>query len=217
MVEMIRVLAALSFVLAASDSRALVVDQDWQTPGDAKLLLDTDTGLRWLDLSMTANMSHDMVAANLQPGGVYEGFRLATQAEVLTLWSDVGIFNTERDWVTNQYGAVRNLVNRLGPTVMLEVGLFPLATHTIGMVEGGSPLTANARWAMELTYAPDGLSTRTSANHYTWFTDAADEHYSTYLVAVPEASVFPMMLAGLSLVGFVVHLRTSAAGRSRTG
>lgn len=66
---------------------------------------------------------------------------------------------------------------------MEEGGLFPLATHTLGMVEGGLSLPTNQRWTMELTFAPDGLSTRTSISHYLWDAGAKDMHYSTYLVA----------------------------------
>jgi len=159
-----------------------VIDQDWQTSGDANVLFDTATNMRWLDLSVTADISHDTVVANLGVGGLFEGWRLATQDEVLGLWSQAGITNTMRVWVTYQFAEVNDLVSRLGPTVMFEQGLFNIATHTIGMVEGGPALTSTERWAMELTYAPDGLSTRTSASHYTWDVATADPHYSTYLV-----------------------------------
>ena len=36
---------------------AALIDADWQTPGDAKLLLDTSTGMQWLDRSVTVNRS----------------------------------------------------------------------------------------------------------------------------------------------------------------
>ncbi|MBI5461690.1 MAG: hypothetical protein HY941_05840, partial [Gammaproteobacteria bacterium] len=174
----------VTFVLFlwGSLAHAVVVDQDWRTPGDANVLYDTEAGMRWLDLSVTANLSHDRVVVNLGPGGRFEGFRLATQSEVLTLWANAGITNTERAWVTYQYPAVNDLVTRLGPTVMVEGGLVPVATHTIGMAEGGPPLPANQRWAMEITYAPDGVSTRTSSSYYIWDVSVADMHYSTYLV-----------------------------------
>lgn len=172
-------LAALMFSQAAASA---IIDQDWQTPGDANILFDTSTNMQWLDLSVTADMSHDAVVANLSYGGIFEGWRLATQNEVLDLWTHAGIINTERNWVTYQYAVVYDLVTRLGPTVMVEPGLFPVATHTIGMVEGGPALPSTERWAMELTYAPDDLSTRTSASHYTWDIGTAEPHYSTYLV-----------------------------------
>lgn len=198
-----KTLLAFALLVWGMHAHATIINQDWQTVGDANLLYDTDTGLRWLDLSMTAEVSHDAVVANLGPGGVYEGFRLATQSEVLTLWANAGITNTERTWVTYQYTPVRDLVQRLGPTVMVEEGMFPFATHTIGMAEGGPALPENLRWAMELTYAPDGLNTRTSANHYTWDVSVADMHYSTYLVqAVPlPGALWLFVSGGVALAG----------------
>lgn len=177
---------------------AAVVDIDWQAPGDAKLMLDTDTGMQWLDLSVTANQTFNGVVAKLAPGQTYAGFRVATQVEVLTLWSHAGITNYEREWTIGQYPAVSDMVQKLGPTTMIEPGLFTVATHTIGMVDGGPALDGSRRWATELTYAPDGVSTRTSVNYYTWDVATADMHYSTWLVRpVPLPGTFWLLMTGI--------------------
>ena len=76
------ILAAFMFSQVAA---AAVIDQDWRIPGDAKLLFDTSTDMRWLDLGVTADMSHNAIVANLGAGGLFEGWRLATQTEVLEL------------------------------------------------------------------------------------------------------------------------------------
>lgn len=102
--QITKIAAALLLSVSAVGAHAVIIDHDWKTVGDANVLLDTTTGLRWLDLSVTANVSHNKVVANLVTGGFYDGFRLATQAEVLMLWSNAGIANTERNWVTYQYG-----------------------------------------------------------------------------------------------------------------
>lgn len=169
---------------AALNSSAIsdVVDQDWQTAGDANVMYDTDTNNLWLDLSVTANISHDTVVENLESGGLFEGWRLATQDEVLELWSHANITVDERVWVTYQYQQVNDMVTRLGPTTMFELGMFNIATHAIGMVEGGPSLIPSERWAMEITYAPDGVYSRTSANFYTWDVTVPSHHNSTYLV-----------------------------------
>lgn len=204
---------ACGLFLSYQSTSAALIDQDWSIPGDNHLLLDTSTGLQWLDLSQTANQSYADVSVNLAHGGIYEGFRFATQSEVLAMWGQAGITNTERQWVQNgEYAAVKDLVSRLGPTTMFEPGLFPIATHTVGMAEGGPVLPANERWAMELTYAPDGASTRTSASHYTWNVTSADEHYSSYLVrAVPlPAAVWLFISGGLmfTIMGLPRRRRT---------
>lgn len=194
--------------LLAQPAFAALVDADWQTPGDAHLVLDTGTGLQWLDLSVTANQSYSYVTSNFGPGQIYEGFRVATQTEVIEMWSHAGITNYERVWTTGQYPAVNSLVNRLGPTTMIEPGLFPVATHTIGMIDAGPVSSLGERWAMELTYAPDGESTRTSANFYTWNVDTADEHYSTYLVqAVPLPAGIWLLISGAVGMGTLLLSR----------
>lgn len=193
------------FFLLVQPAFATLVDADWQAPGDAHLLFDTDTGLQWLDLSVTANQSYNYVTSNFGPGQIYEGFRVATQTEVIEMWSHVGIINYEREWTVGQYSEVRDLVTRLGPTVMIEPGLFPVATHTIGMINAGPVLSADERWAMELTYAPDGESTRTSANFYTWNVNTADDHYSTYLVqAVPLPAGIWLLISGAVGMGMLL-------------
>jgi len=137
-------LATIAVFFSASSNSALV-DIDWQTPDDALILRDTNTRLDWLDLRVTADISHDTVVANLESSGAFECVRLATQDEVLELWANAGITNNESVWVTGQFDAVKDLVDRLGTTTMFEEGLFPIAKHVIGMVEGGPALSLNER------------------------------------------------------------------------
>lgn len=196
---------AVVALIFSTGSHSAVIDRDWQSAGDNLIIRDTDTGLDWLDLSATADLSHDTVVANLESGGAFYGFRLATQDEVLTLWSNAGITNYERVWETTQFAAVQDLVERLGSSTMFEPGLFPIATHAIGMAEGGPALSPDERWAMELTYAPDGLTSRTSASFYTWKVVDPSMHYSTYLVsAVPVPAAVWLFGSGLlAMVGLV--------------
>ncbi len=92
---------------------------------------------------------------------------------------------------------------------MFESGVFPIATHTIGMAEGGPALPQDSRWAMEITYAPDGLNSRTSANFYTQDVNIAGPHYSTYLVqAVPLPAT--VWLFGSGLIGLIGIARRKA-------
>jgi hypothetical protein len=204
--NMLLSVCGLGLFLASQVSGAVLVDRDW-TPGDGKLLYDPSTGLEWLKLSVTANQSFSDVASSLQSGGQYEGFRFATQDEVIGLWGGAGITYIEREWVQiGEHEAVKNLVDRMGATVMFEPGEFPVATHVVGMIDAGPADFPDERWAMELTYAPDELSTRTSANFYTWNIAAADHHYSSYLVqAVPLPAT--VWLLGSGLLGLFSYSR----------
>ena len=52
--------------------------------------VDPNTGLTWLDLSMTANMSY-LDILNGQGGFLESGWRYATADEVVSLWANMGI------------------------------------------------------------------------------------------------------------------------------
>ncbi len=51
---------------------------------------DTDTGLDWLDVTVTRGLSYDEVTAQLGQGGAYEGFRYATTIELDALIANFG-------------------------------------------------------------------------------------------------------------------------------
>lgn len=192
----------LILALFGQGACAALIERDWAAAGDRNVLLDAHTGLEWLKLSVTANQSFNDVAENLGPGGVYDGFRFATEVEVLALWAGAGITHIEREWMqSGEHEAMKALVDLLGPTTMFEVGEFPVATHALGMIDAWPESSPDERWVMELTYAPDGLTTRTSARHYTWNVTAADIHYSSYLVReVPLPAAFWLLASGMSLL-----------------
>ena len=52
---------------------------------------DTSTGLDWLDLTASLDMSYDYVSSQLGPGGAFAGWQYATVAQVETLWTDAEI------------------------------------------------------------------------------------------------------------------------------
>jgi hypothetical protein len=58
--------------------------------GTDTITLDTDTGLRWLDMTESDGLSHEEVLQELMPGGTFEGFRLATSAELAQLFLAAG-------------------------------------------------------------------------------------------------------------------------------
>jgi len=51
---------------------------------------DTETGLDWLDLTETANLSYDYVSTQLGQGGIFQGWSLASIAQVETLFNAAG-------------------------------------------------------------------------------------------------------------------------------
>ena len=62
---------------------------DWKTSGDKLSVLDYQTGIEYLRLSESVGRSIDDVSANFGPGGDFEGWRLATEAEINTFMDAV--------------------------------------------------------------------------------------------------------------------------------
>lgn len=72
-------------------AQAMLIKYDWLNEGDGLLVHDSDTNLRWLKLTQTLGMSYDYVTAQLSEGGLFDGFRVGTSSEVVTLFDNFGI------------------------------------------------------------------------------------------------------------------------------
>lgn len=81
----------ICFSIVALNASAAVVSLDWKNAGDNLITRDLETGLDWLDLTETNNRSYNFVSSQLGAGGYFEGFRYATSAEVVALWSNFAI------------------------------------------------------------------------------------------------------------------------------
>jgi hypothetical protein len=81
----------LLLLVLALPSQAALVQRDWLSTEDAVLTYDTDSGLEWLDVTVTAGMSYNEVALQLGAGGVYEGFTFASDQQVVDLFSAVDL------------------------------------------------------------------------------------------------------------------------------
>ena len=130
-------------------------------PGQASTLVDhgtyttdTATGLQWLDLTLTPNISYNDMLTNLaNPSYTYYGYRYATTAEVSTLIADAGL--TEGNTLLNsETPSLEALIALLGVTLpdgaatTASIGLTssPVVSG-FGCSEGSNPACV---WAMEL-------------------------------------------------------------------
>jgi len=87
-------------------THAAVLSIDWQTSGENLIIRDTNSGLEWLDLTETNNVSRQNILPQLQVGGSLEGWRYANNAEVVALWA-----NFSNDLSTSR------IINGLDPSV----------------------------------------------------------------------------------------------------
>ena len=84
--------ASITTALVLSTSvNSAVISMDRLTEGDGLITHDTVSGLDWLDLTETNNISRDYVLSQLGAGGEFEGFRYASSAEVVSLWANFEI------------------------------------------------------------------------------------------------------------------------------
>lgn len=70
---------------SSAQANAAFVPTDWKFVGDKKSTLDTETGLEWLDLDVTNNLSMSDVAARLTSD--YAGWRFPSASEMNDMFS----------------------------------------------------------------------------------------------------------------------------------
>lgn len=85
-------IVALALFSMAAD--AAFEKTDWNAAGDKLVTVDTSTGLEWLNLAATDNMSVGIVNAFLPT--TFAGWRLPTNAEVVTMMNNM--FDVSQSW-----------------------------------------------------------------------------------------------------------------------
>lgn len=55
------------------------------------ITLDTDTGLQWLDVTLTTNRSYNDIAGQFGSGGDFTGWRHATAGELIEFFGNAGL------------------------------------------------------------------------------------------------------------------------------
>lgn len=137
-------------LLAAAPAHAALIATDWLSPGDGLAVRDTTSGLEWLNLTQTANLSYAQVSAELGAGGGFESWRYASNAEVVDLFGDYFGINLNSDW----YGEIPAFVD---PGVRL-------ASETLGdgVSTGSDEYVPNANYRL-IGYTAD---TRLNGHHF---------------------------------------------------
>lgn len=111
----------LLLTLCSFSSYAALIEKDWLNYGDNLLVIDTNTNLEWLDLSMTDGQTFEEVNSQLNIGNTFEGFRFATEVEIFNLYENAGFnysLNGQSTGFTDQsgYDALLKFMNMMTPT-----------------------------------------------------------------------------------------------------
>jgi len=101
-------------VVFTSAGQSILTEEDLNNEGDGLLTYDSDTGLRWLDLTETFGITYTDMLSQLEPEGDFYGFRHATGAEVEQLWRNGGVEYMDPDFRSETVDPVEALQNFLG-------------------------------------------------------------------------------------------------------
>ena len=143
-------IACLVTVPLQADLHAALVERDWQVPGDAALTYDTDTGLEWLDLTLTQDSSYNDTASQLGAGGMFDGFQFATDLQLIDLYKAVDLQEQTSDTMTG--GAqIELLLDYWG--VLYDFGGGERSEYFIANTEG---LPAGQHWVGRVVWLSSG-------------------------------------------------------------
>ena len=207
--------AISSAVLSISNpGTAAIVNADLRSAGDNLVTRDTVSGLDWLDLTETNNMSRVDVLAKLGDGGEFDGWRYAARYEVADLWLNFGI-----DFSGSDYGYYSGVVNPGIVQATSFLGNIPddPAVHTYSLIGiTGLRQSSTSHYILGAFYnAVDGYNVyHDIRDGYSLPDTGAAAWYGHYLVK--DASVVPVPAAvwmfGSGLLGLI-----GMARRKRTG
>jgi len=76
-----KIAMCVGMLMLSSVSHAELINADW-FQGDGKAALDTNTNKGWLDFTQTSGYSMASIAPELEAGGIFDGWRLPSRAEV---------------------------------------------------------------------------------------------------------------------------------------
>ena len=172
-------------------------------------LTDTASGLDWLDMAPTYNLTFSQVVAELAPNGALAGWTVASNAQVFQLALDAGSpalpsTNTPVLLAFNGGGALTTLVTDLGSST-----ISPGAVYGFNSAPGSS--TNSEGVSKLLLYNPNFQSLGDSASYIVAGdpTNNPQPWIGTFLVRqtapVPEPSSGALVICGLAVLAWRVQ------------
>lgn len=135
----------LALSLLTFNSNAALVNIDWKTTGDNLITRDTETGLEWLALNQTAEVSYTSISYQSEEGGAFEGWAYASREQISSFFDAAGGVAPYNGWSTLNDGVVDNLVQywnggSLGIKYILTGDLYNEAQIWFSRIQGNAYL-----------------------------------------------------------------------------
>jgi PEP-CTERM motif len=190
-----RVMTLLVLFTHIPQASATLVQVDWKAQGDNAITRDTEKGLDWLNLGLSAGRSFNDVSANFGLGGDFQGFRHATFGEVLGLlesagWPVIGsnIFSPQAYQPLSTLQALVGITQDLG-YMRISTGT---TAGTVSDARDGVSIYVETRSLVGLTQRGGG-----------WGDDDVNPQVGHWIVRdvipVPEATVLAFFSIGLTV------------------
>ena len=192
----------VALVLAASTTQADVIEADDSRFGPRSLTIDTRTGLVWLDLPWTVDLSYWDVEALKGPGDRFEGFRHATAEEVRSLYTSAGVNLGYSGPSSASFQAAESLIAMIGQTGVQGV---PESYGISGSIVNGLARVPYVRYGYPSPqgtlgyYAVADVEMEGSLSYGLFFHAPS---VGNWLVQVPEPSTIGLLGVGLVVVAF---------------
>jgi len=192
-------------VCISISANAAVVSTDWQNLGDNLITHDTVSGFDWLDLTETNTLSFNQVSGQLGAGDQFQGFRYATESEVVALWANFAV-NLAAGAPTSFAGpdsGVQGAASTLG-NIFPEFSTFSFLAGASGIIGEASSPTSNWVLGAAITTPPSVQTTYYSKGQLDADNATGLTYVGSYLVR-PAVVPLPaaVWLFGSGLLGLI--------------
>jgi hypothetical protein len=220
---------AATLLLSITSAQAALVESDWKNAGDEQVVLDTDTGIEWLKLNNTTNMSYNDVLASTSNASTLDGWRLPNPDEIDTLMTNMVLLtDVARDTqFSNKQYAVNIWSGHMGLTYSDRGDQYSLglSKNENGELATTGSVSNNLRLIQNQLVAPSTWSDELAPTGYGWLLvsdggvtlssqlDPSINANNANNANAPTANVSAPALLGLmslGLFGFAARRRLSA-------
>lgn len=181
-------------LILATNANAALIDH-------GNYLTDTQSGIDWLDVTQSVNMSHNQVVAEMAPGGKFFGWRYASGTEFMNLISNAT--NQPLSSLSSFY-ALPNLTDNLITMLGSTLDSYYLNVYSKTYDEYYSPSIYSQHYTLGLL--SDELPEQTGTAYFAaWIidTDKSGESYNDLVQA--HAIGFGPDIKGYDLGSFLIR------------